>query len=89
MSYRLEFTPDVIKQLKKMDKYQATLLTRWLYRNIDGTANPREHGKALSANRAGQWRYRIGNYRVIVEIEDERLVVTAIQVGHRRNVYDK
>ena len=41
--------PDV-KQLK-MDKYQATLLTRWLYRNIDGTANPREHGKALSANR--------------------------------------
>lgn len=89
MSYRLEFTPDVKKQLKKMDKYQATLLTRWLYQNIDGTANPREHGKALSANRAGQWRYRIGNYRVIVEIEDERLVVTAIQVGHRRNVYDK
>ncbi|HAP5521619.1 TPA: type II toxin-antitoxin system RelE/ParE family toxin [Enterococcus faecalis] len=89
MSYRLEFTPDVKKQVKKMDKYQATLLTRWLYRNIDGTANPREHGKALSANRAGQWRYRIGNYRVIVEIEDERLVVTAIQVGHRRNVYDK
>lgn len=89
MSYRLEFTPDVKKQLKKMDKYQATLLTRWLYRNIDGTANPREHGKALSANRAGQWRYRIGNYRVIVEIEDERLVVTAILVGHRRNVYDK
>ncbi|MEQ8118621.1 type II toxin-antitoxin system RelE family toxin [Enterococcus faecalis] len=89
MSYRLEFTPDVKKKLKKMDKYQATLLTRWLYRNIDGTANPREHGKALSANRAGQWRYRIGNYRVIVEIEDERLVVTAIQVGHRRNVYDK
>ena len=89
MTYRLEFTPDVKKQLKKMDKYQATLLTRWLYRNIDGTANPREHGKALSANRAGQWRYRIGNYRVIVEIEDERLVVTAIQVGHRRNVYDK
>ncbi|WP_368550943.1 type II toxin-antitoxin system RelE/ParE family toxin [Enterococcus faecalis] len=89
MSYRLEFTPDVKKQLKKMDKYQATLLTRWLYRNIDGTDNPREHGKALSANRAGQWRYRIGNYRVIVEIEDERLVVTAIQVGHRRNVYDK
>lgn len=88
MSYRLEFTPDV-KTVKKMDKYQATLLTRWLYRNIDGTANPREHGKALSANRAGQWRYRIGNYRVIVEIEDERLVVTAIQVGHRRNVYDK
>lgn len=89
MSYRLEFAPDVRKQFKKMDKYQASLLTRWLYQNIDGTDNPRELGKALSANRAGQWRYRIGNYRVIVEIEDERLVVTAIQVGHRRNIYDR
>ncbi len=89
MSYRLEFAPDVRKQFKKMDKYQAALLTRWLYQNIDGTDNPREHGKALSANRAGQWRYRIGNYRVIVEIEDERLVVTAIQVGHRKNIYDR
>ncbi len=87
MAYRLEFTPDVQKQLRKMDRYQATLLTRWLYQHIDGTENPREQGKALTGNRQGQWRYRVGNYRIIVEIEDDRLVVTAIQVGHRKNIY--
>ncbi len=88
MSYRLAFTSEVQKQFRKMDKYQATLITRWLYQQIDGTDDPRKFGKALTADRADQWRYRIGKYRVIVEIEDKRLVVLAIQVGHRKNVYD-
>ncbi|GMA08213.1 plasmid stabilization system protein [Tetragenococcus halophilus subsp. flandriensis] len=88
MSYRLAFTSEVQKQFRKMDKYQATLITRWLYQYIDGTDDPRKFGKALTTDRAGQWRYRIGKYRVIVEIEDKRLVVLAIQVGHRKNVYD-
>ncbi|WP_427814940.1 type II toxin-antitoxin system RelE family toxin (plasmid) [Enterococcus sp. 22-H-5-01] len=88
MTYKVELTKDVLKQLRKMDKHQATLLTRWLYQNIDGTNNPRSHGKGLVGNRSGQWRYRVGNYRIIVEIEDERLLVTAIQVGHRKNIYD-
>lgn len=86
-NYKLVFTRNVIKQLKKLDKYQSTLITRWLYQNVDGIDNPRKIGKGLTANRSGQWRYRVGNYRVIVEIEDERLVVTAISVGHRKDIY--
>lgn len=89
MKYKLKFTRDVKKQLKKMDKFQPTLLVRWLYQNIDETDDPRQYGKALSGNTAGRWRYRVGKYRIIVEIEDDRMVVTAIQVGHRRNLYDK
>ncbi len=50
--------------------------------------DPRKFGKGLTANRSGQWRYRIGKYRVLVEIEDNQMVVIAIQVGHRKNVYD-
>lgn len=88
MSYQLEFTPEARKQLKKMDRYQATLITRWLYQNIQGIDNPRKYGKGLTSNRSGQWRYRVGNYRIVVEIEDERLVVLALQIGHRRNIYD-
>lgn len=88
MSYRLVFTPEILKQFRKMDKYQATLITRWLYQHIDGIDDPRKFGKGLTANRSGQWRYRVGNYRVLVEIEDNELVVLAIQVGHRRNIYD-
>jgi len=89
VNYKLVFAKDSVRQLKKMDKYQSALITRWLYQNIDGTDNPRKHGKGLTANRSGEWRYRIGNYRVIVEIEDERLVVTAITIGHRRDIYNK
>ena len=50
--------------------------------------NPRQHGKALVANRKGQWRYRIGDYRLIVEIEDEKIKILVLNVGHRRDVYD-
>ncbi|MBA5810842.1 type II toxin-antitoxin system RelE family toxin [Enterococcus faecium] len=88
MTYRLEFTPEIQKQLRKMDKHQATLIVRWLYQHIDGIDYPRKFGKGLTANRSGQWRYRIGKYRVLVEIEDNQMVVIAIQVGHRKNVYD-
>lgn len=88
MTYRLEFTPEIQKQLRKMDKYQATLIVRWLYQHIDGIDDPRKFGKGFTANRSGQWRYRIGKYRVLVEIEDDQMVVIAIQVGHRRNIYD-
>ncbi|HFC9197374.1 type II toxin-antitoxin system RelE family toxin [Enterococcus lactis] len=88
MTYRLEFTPEIQKQLRKMDKHQATLIVRWLYQHIDGIDDPRKFRKGLTANRSGQWRYRIGKYRVLVEIEDDQMVVIAIQVGHRRNIYD-
>ncbi len=49
--------------------------------------NPRQRGKAMVGERKGYWRYRIGDYRVIVRIEDERLVIVVIAVGHRREVY--
>lgn len=75
-----------MEQLKKMDRFQSALLTRWLYQSIDGIEDPRSIGKGLVGNCAGRWRYRIGNYRVIVEIEGDELVVTAIQVGHRRSM---
>lgn len=72
-----------------MDRHQATLIVRWLYLHVDGIEDPRSMGKELTANHSGQWRYRIGNYRVICEIQDEQLIVVAINIGHRRNVYDR
>ncbi len=89
MSYSLEFTDKALKQLKKMDKATAALIIGWLEKNVQGCDNPRLHGKPLTANRIGQWRYRIGDYRVITEIEDNRLVVIVITVGHRREIYNQ
>lgn len=87
MPYKLFFTKDVQKQLRKMDQFQSALITRWLYQHIDGTDEPKKLGKGLTANHSGHWRYRIGNYRVIVDIQDDKMIVLAIQVGHRKNIY--
>ncbi|MCR4594136.1 MAG: type II toxin-antitoxin system RelE/ParE family toxin [Clostridiales bacterium] len=87
--YRVEYTQQAIKQLSKLDKYTKKLIYAWIDKNLQGCDNPRLHGKGLSSNRAGQWRYRVGDYRLIAEIEDERIVILIINVGHRRDVYDK
>lgn len=88
MKYKIIFTEKAIKQLKKMDKYTAALIIGWLEKNIEGCENPRIHGKGLVENKSGQWRYRIGDYRVICEIKDKEIVVLVLEVGHRRKIYN-
>ncbi len=80
MNYKLEITDRAKKQLKKMDKPTAALIIGWLEKNIEGSENPRVHGKALVQNMAGKWRYRIGSYRLICEIQDDRVVVLVLEV---------
>lgn len=85
--YELEFSKQALKQLKKMDKSVSRVIVAWLSKNIDHTKNPRQHGKGLTADKSGLWRYRVGDYRILVQIEDEKLVVYAVTIGHRRDVY--
>ena len=70
-----------------MDPGIRRVILAWLLKNIDGCEDPRAHGKGLTANRSGKWRYRVGDYRILCEIKDEELVVLAIEIGHRREVY--
>lgn len=88
MKYHVVFDEYAKRQLKKLDKYVQKMILLWLKNNIDGYEDPRIRGKALSGNRAGQWRYRVGDYRIIVIIQDNKLVVLVVNVGHRREVYD-
>lgn len=87
MKYKILFTDRAKKQLKKMDKRISSLIIGWLYKNIEGCENPRVHGKGLVENRSGQWRYRIGDYRVICEIQDEEVIVLVLEIGHRKEIY--
>lgn len=89
MKYKVEFTDLALKQLKKLDKHTAMLITAWLRKNLEGCENPRIHGKGLIANRSGQWRYRIGDYRVIADIQDDRVLILVLSIGHRRDIYSK
>ena len=86
--YRIELSERFKKEFRKLDKYTQKIIRGWIDKNLVETQNPRIHGKGLTANRNGQWRYRIGDYRVIVNIQDENLVVLALEVGHRKNIYN-
>lgn len=87
MAWRVEYTKAALKQLKKMDRFDARLILSWVGKNLEGCAGPRVHGKGLTANRAGEWRYLIGGYRVLCLLKDERLIVEVFSVGHRSEIY--
>lgn len=89
MTFRVVFIESARKELKKLDKYTQKIILLWLQKNLDGCTDPRIHGKALTANKVGQWRYRVGDYRILASIEDDKLVILVIAVGHRREVYSK
>ena len=85
--YRVEYSERALKDLKKLDKYTRQIIYYWIDKNLVGCENPRAHGKALTANRKGQWRYRIGDYRLICLIQDHELTILTLSVGHRRMIY--
>jgi len=87
MKYSVETTSRFDKEFKKLDRYTQLMIKSWITKNLIDCENPRIHGKVLVANRKGQWRYRIGDYRLICLIEDDRLIITALNIGHRRDVY--
>ena len=89
MSYSVETTPRFDKEFKKLDRYTQKMIKAWIVKNLVGCENPRVHGKALTANRIGQWRYRIGDYRLICLIKENELIILAMTIGHRREVYEK
>lgn len=89
MIYKVEFTSRALKELKKLDKHTATLILGWVRKNLENCENPRLHGKALTANRSDEWRYRVGDYRLLAKIDDGKITILILNVGHRRDIYLK
>ena len=75
------------RQFSKLDKSTQRYIFNWLIKHLDNVENPRYSGKSLTGNKQGLWRYRIGNYRVIVDISDTNCVIIAVEVGHRKFIY--
>ena len=88
MSYHVEFTRAALRDLKKLDRRTAAMITGWIRKNLEGCENPRQHGKGLTANRSGQWRYRVGDYRILADIQDNKIVILILNVGHRSEIYN-
>lgn len=88
MTYHVEMSKQALKELKKLDRHTAALIVGWIRKNLEGCTNPRAHGKGLTANGSGLWRYRVGDYRLIAKIEDGKLIIFMLNVGHRSEVYN-
>ena len=84
--YALVYSKEALKDLKKLDNSVSRVIYAWLKKNIDGCSDPRIHGKGLTSNRSGQWRYRVGNYRIVCKIEDDKVIVLVLTIGHRSTV---
>jgi len=76
-------------QLQTLDRSIQKRILDWLDDRIDGCKNPRHFGEPLKGDLAGFWRYRIGDYRVLCEIQDEMIVVLVLAIGHRREIYKR
>jgi mRNA interferase RelE/StbE len=86
--WTVEFDDRARRELRKLDAGTQQTILCYLRERIAGAENPRQYGKPLRKNLAGLWRYRVGDYRLICRLEENRLVVFVLKVGHRREVYE-
>ncbi len=87
MKYHVELTIEAKKKLKKMDRYTAAFILGWVRKHLEGCSDPRQHGKSLTANHQGEWPYRVGDYRLLADIQDDKILILILTIGHRRDVY--
>jgi len=85
--YDVMYTKQAVKELKKIDAPTRAIILGWIEKNLVGCEDPRAKGKGLTANKSGEWRYRVGDYRILANIEDDKVIILILTVGHRRKVY--
>ena len=88
MDWTIDYKASAIRQLKKLDQQAAKRITSYLEVALQKTNDPRSSGKALKGISGNQWRYRIGDYRVICNIQDKHLTVLVLKLGHRKDIYN-
>ena len=88
MAWRIEVSPLADRDLSKLDPQHSKRILKFLYERVAKLDDPRSLGRAMQGPFLGEfWRYRVGDYRVICEIEDDRVVVLVLRIGHRKYIY--
>jgi mRNA interferase RelE/StbE len=86
VSYKIEFTNSAKENFKKLDNSVKRAIIKYLER-YNLCCNPRAFGKPLKYSLYGLWRYRVGNYRIIADIEDDKLIILILEIDHRGKIY--
>lgn len=89
MAWTVEISDIAERQIKKLDFPIQKRILDWLSERIEGCKNPRHFGEPLKGEFSDFWQYRIGDFRIICDIQDEKLVVLVLTVGHRRQIYTR
>jgi mRNA interferase RelE/StbE len=87
LDWTAKFDPRAFAELQKLDRSAQKRITEYLRERVAGRPNPREIGKALTGEKAGFWRYRVGDYRLVCSIDDNHHIVLVWRVAHRKDVY--
>ena len=87
MAWRIEFHPDAVQDISKLDRPIQKRIIGYLKERIAKAGDPRSFGKALTGKKKDLWRYRVGDYWIICDVRSQVLLVLVVKVGHRSNVY--
>jgi mRNA interferase RelE/StbE len=87
LGWKVEFDPRALRELDKLDRLAQRRILTFLQGRVGERTDPRELGKALTGEKAGFWRYRIGDYRAVCFLDDKRQVAKVMRVAHRKEVY--
>ncbi|MBW1699690.1 MAG: type II toxin-antitoxin system RelE/ParE family toxin [Deltaproteobacteria bacterium] len=87
MAWTVRISNIAERQLRKLDRPVQRRILDWLNDRIEGCKDPRHFGEPLRGSHAGLWRYRVGDYRILCEIQDQNVVVLVIAIGHRSSIY--
>ena len=88
MTWSVEFDDAAAKELRKLNRQAQQEILRYFRDRVATDEDPRRFGKPLSRDLAGLWRYRVRDYRMICSIEDDKLIVLVLRVGHRKEIYE-
>lgn len=88
MIWKVEFDNRARKELRKLDSQTQVRILKWLRQTIATDEDPRRTGKSLNGRMKGLWRYRVGNYRIISQIQDENILILVVRIGHRGDIYE-
>lgn len=88
MAWTIEFAPEAVRELNKLDGQISRRILKFLRDRVAKLDNPRSIGSALQGAKLGEfWKYRVGDYRIISRIDDERVLILVLRVGHRKEIY--
>lgn len=86
--YKIVYTENAMKSIKKIDRIHRIKIESWIEKNLINCENPYFTGKALKGDKKGKWRYRVGRYRIVASIDDDKILITIINIGHRQGIYN-